>query len=536
MSIPIQSRTQIERRLLEEIVLTQPTSASFEKGSAAYDIFIRPLSGQITDFTIVADYISRQRSLAELEKVIKDANYQQRLREALNYTVADLQAQIKRDLDNLVSNWNITRIPAQKARGYLRLYATSDVVLTFAAGQQVGTIDDVATFNTLNGFSFFTPTYSSEAGLYYVDCSIECTLPGAFGNQIAGRIRRLKSSPNGIISCNNLTSTLFGADEESDIALINRARTSWRSRNNSVLGGLIDTVQTYPGVIDTSVVLFGDALMERDARGAVDIYLIAESKVQTAQVVIDTTGARYVYDVLDDETTFDVYPPPFVASDSVLFKLPSQPVLSIANVNYKTTPNGAYTSINPSNYSLIKDTTGVNSNSIKGNDVLQISGNILPDGSFVKVVYSYNRICRDLQALFDITTSQIPGADILFKLGTEKAVVVEATPIVFASYVPSEVYAVIQSDLSIFFTGGVDSNDIERPGFKLGEVLDKSDLLNVILDVEGVDRVPLETFSIKINNTEIVDQYSPLKSEYLRLGSASFATPPPRIIDPITSD
>lgn len=536
MSIPIKSRDSIESQLLQDIVLTQPKGASFEKGSAAYDIFIRPLSGQLTDLNIIIDYVSRQRSLDELEKVVKDANYQQRLREALNYTLTELKAQIKRDINNLVGNWNIIRTPAKASRGYIRLYSESPSALTFNAGQQVGTIDDSATFVTLNGFSNVVPNYSAEVGLYYVDCPIECTLVGSAGNQTVGRIRRLKSSISGITSCNNLEKTLFGSDEESDIALISRARTSWRSRNNNVLGGLLDTVNNYPGVIDTSVIFYGNELMKRNARGAVDVYLIAENKIQTAEVVANSVSARYVYEVLNDETTFEVYPPPFSSDNLLRFKLPSQPVLEISNVAYKTTVGGSYTNINNANYQLIKDSTGVFAYSVQGNDTLEIVGNIIPDNSFVKITYTYNRLLRDLQALVDVNLSRIPGADILFKLGTELAVEVIATPYVFANYVPAEVYQVMSSDLNIFFEGGTDSNGIERPGFKLGETLDKSDLLGVLLDVEGVDRISLDNFIVRVNQQTISDQYVPLISEYLRLGSTSFNPPPIKVVIPITSD
>lgn len=537
--IPVKTTEQSERDILTSIVTQKPENASFEKNSAAYDIFIRPLSDQVTDLTIIIDYVSRIMSLDELERIVRDAAYQQRLREALNYTVDEMNLQIKNDIDNLVSNWNITRLPATKARGYVYFYVATSSAISFPANQSLGTVDNTVDFVTLNAFVDALPSFDASLGQYFLSCPVEAVTAGSIGNQIPGRIRSVKTSITGVTGCYNPIATLFGEDEETNIKLISRARKSWTSRRDNVFSGVIDIVLSFPGVLDASVVFFEDALMERKARGAVDVYLITSTKIQTAEVVIDSVAARYIYEVINDQTTFEVYPTSFNPSDSLVFKLPSQPVISISSVSYKTSPSGGYSTLSTNNYSLIKDTSGVFKGSVKGNDVIQITGGIIPDNSFIKVDYSYNRILKELQALVVSPIRHLPGVDILFKLGIQKTVNIVITPVIFADYNIEDVKTTIVNDLTKFFSGGIDSNNIERLAFKLGQPLDRTDIINVILDVEGVDRLinisDTRYFSISIDGIEIADQYSLAVNNYLRIGVVTFKTLPIEGVREITN-
>jgi hypothetical protein len=119
-------------------------------------------------------------------------------------------------------------------------------------------------------------------------------------------------------------------------------------------------------------------------------------------------------------------------------------------------------------------------------------------------------------------TIAIIGADLLFKRANELEVDISMSVKLFSGYVDSEVQDIIESDLSILFLGGIDSNGIERLPYKLGQKIDKSDILNVILDVEGVDSVDIETYTTKINSIEFLQSYTPKLNEYLGLGEIEF--------------
>lgn len=535
MALPIPSNDQIRQEIETEIGVGAPTQASFFKNSSADDMFILPLTSQVSDNKIIGDYINRCRSLDEMELVVKDVIYQERLRTALNLTVSELRNLISTDINDLVGNWNVFREDKKFSIGYVRLYSNSNAPLTFQAGQTISTIDLTVDFLTLNGFVNIVPALDSIVGLYYIDCPVQCSIAGEIGNQIPGRLRVLKAPIAGIVSVTNNIPTELGSDVESDIELISRARLSWRSRVNNVVEGLMNNVLTYPGITDVSVVFFGDPLMLRESRGAVDIYVIAENKIQNAEVVIDSVAARYIYEVVNDETTFEVYPTSFFSGNDLVFKMPSQPVLSISAVAYKTSPSGSYTSLASSNYYLISDTLGVFQSSIKGNDVIVIKGGSVPDGSFIKVTYTYNRILKDLTALMETLTNKIPGADLLFKLGEQLNVDITLTPTILASFDVPTVKNVIISDLTAFFFGGTDSNNKTYLPYKLGQPLDKSDLLDIILNVEGVDRVDLDTFAVNIQGTPMSNQFQTLVTQFVRLNSVTYNDPIILSVNPITN-
>ena len=76
--------------------------------------------------------------------------------------------------------------------------------------------------------------------MYYIDSAIQSVNTGSINNVEVGAINII--SYNGIQSAVNLERTKFGTDQETDLELIDRARTAWKSREISVFSGIFTKV------------------------------------------------------------------------------------------------------------------------------------------------------------------------------------------------------------------------------------------------------------------------------------------------------
>ncbi len=211
MAIRLRSSQDIIKNIQTNIRTDSGEGIATYENSSAYDIFIKPSAELVADTDVVADFISRSRSLNELERVIRDASYQDRLRYALNYTFQEVQQFISTTLDNLVSNWNELRKTAQKSKGYLRLYFNDSSDVTLPVGLLFETSKGISFQNT-NSFTSFTPFYDSIEGLYYIDTAIQSSLTGQSNNVEAGSINKIVSSTSGLVKIINLERTLLVLD------------------------------------------------------------------------------------------------------------------------------------------------------------------------------------------------------------------------------------------------------------------------------------------------------------------------------------
>ncbi len=534
MGIKIKSKGELLGEILQDISIDSSTGIALYENSSAYDFVILPLLDQVKDSYILADFISRSRSLTELEDVVRDANYQDALRFALNLTFPDVQALISTTIDNLASTWNESRKQPDFSRGYIALYFTSAGAVTLDAGLTVGTQSGIK-FDTLNSFNGLTPVFDQVQGLYYVESAIKAQIAGSSSNVEAGNINVLYGNAQNLVSVVNKTRTMFGVELENDLQFIQRLQTIWQSKRTNVLPGFINSLINYPGVQDVSVIMPGDPLQVRNDKNAVDVYLIAEEKIQLQDDIFNSVSARYAWERIDDELSYEIYPTPYTAGEAP-FKLSSQPILGVSAVSYASSVNGSFSDID--NYAINQDTTGVFAYSVRGFDHIVIAPAAIPNNVWVKVSYTYDRLYKDLQALYKKYDTAIIGADILFKKATQRSVLVTVEIVLTSEFQPflATVQNTIISDFVIFFNGGVDSNNVTRDLYRLGDKLDKSDLVNLITSVQGVDRINLNTFSVKIDGVEMNQTFTPGLTEYLRSDTVTFlASSTKSNIQPITN-
>jgi hypothetical protein len=521
MAIPVKSKAEVLLSLIKSFNQDSRTGIATHEHSVWYDNFFNPLADQTADLHIIMDFVNKSSSLDELELIVRDPAYQDRLRFALDISFSDVQTLISNTIDYKISNFNEVRKSAIASRGYVRLYFSSGSNVTLGAGIEVQTLSGIK-FTTTNSFSNFTPSFDSTESLYYVDSAIQCTEAGQIGNVDTGSIKKLSFGAPNLVKVLNLQRTKFGRDRESDLEVIDRTRASLLSKRTSLLKGFVDTVSGYDGVQDVSVILQGNDLMKRREKNAVDVYLIAEEKIQTKEDKFNSVSARYAWERMDNELSFDTYPTAYSGADKYAYKLLSQPVINISGISYSTSPSGSYSSIG-SSYSFVPDTTGVWASSVRGHDHVVLDAGAIPNNVWVKINYTYDRLYKDLHTLFQNYENYLVGADILIKKGKEIPVDVTIHDAkIFSGYIESEVKDVIESDLRIFFTGGTDSNSVVRLMSKLGASLDKSDLLEVILSVAGIDRMDTDLFDVKINGVSMGATTSVPLDSYMRLNSVAF--------------
>lgn len=531
--IKVKSQEEIIKEIISDIKTNSTDGIATYVHSPAYDIFVEPLSRQEADSEVLADFISRSRSLDEMEEIVNTPDYINNLAFAIGLSYNDTKTLISTTLNNLVSNWNETRKTAQKSKGIIRLYFNSNSNVTLNAGLTFET-EDGKQFITTNSFNNFVPYYDSLEGLYYVDSAIESVIAGAMYNVIVGTI--IVNNNNGIQKVVNLKETKFGRDLETDIELIQRVRESWKSREVSTLSGLVRKVKSFPGVYDCSVVMPFDSLQVRNEKNAVDIYILGEEQYQPKIDNFNIVSAKYAYDIIDDELNYEVYPIPYDSTGYTYFKLLNQPLITVNSVQYSSTPSGTFSDIPDDSYEIITDTSGVFKKSVRGNDVVKVLNSAITATGWVKVNYVYDSIYENLQNLIMNYENSIIGADILFKKAQEQNVDISVLVSIFeGSLSLSEIQQTIVDDLTIFFGGGTDSNGIIRTQFKLGQKLDKSDIADVILSVQGVDFVDLDSFSVKIDDVEMGTTYKPDITKYLNLNTVTFLVKTVGTIEPITS-
>lgn len=518
MAIKIKTQEEILQEILNEITVDSVDGIATYENSDARDIFINPLKDQLADANLIGDFISRSRAFGELEEVVRDFKYRDALRFALNLTTAQFNVFLSATIDNLVSNYNEVRTPAQKSRGYIRMYFTSSSAITLNSVLTFSTLDNIK-YVTKNTFDAYPPVLDSVTGLYYVDCSIEASQSGQTGNVEAGKIVKIDTSFTNLSKVVNLERTKFGRDIETDLELLTRVKNTLASRNNNTLNGLINKVINYPSVLDASVVMPNDPSQVRFEKNAVDVYILADEKRQVKEDVYNSLASRYAWERFDNELDFQIYPVDST-SGQYYYKLLSQPAISINSVSIASTPDGGYSEI-PAE--LVKDKSSSCAYSVRGHDYIKINNSVIGSNlKFVKVNYTYDRLYKDLQNLYKQYSTQIIGADLLFKKGQELFADVYINMSLLAGYTDTDVQDVIINDLRIFFEGGVDSNNVQRLFFRLGQGFDVSDLLNVCLDIEGVDDVDKDLFTIKINGVTCPRKYLPKLYEFIRLGSVSF--------------
>lgn len=520
MSIPIKSPQDYYNSIINSISVNADNGIATYPHSSAYDIFVKPLGDALYDTNILMHFIYASRSLEELQKIVLDTNYRIKLQFALNITKTNTDLLISGAIDNLASNWNEYRKQPAKSRGFVRMYFNSSTIP--AIGQfTVKTDSDLVYITTTTFTSATVPTYDAVRNSYFIDASIEAVETGSQYNVEAGTINISDTNIANLISISNTNRTYYGRELETDLEFIDRIKNSWRSRRQSTLGGLIDAVIIYPNVEDVAVVMPKTDLSVRPEKNAVDIYIRNSPVNVQVSTIYNINSSVYAYEMTNDELSYEMYPIPYYY-DELRFKLLSCPLDSIVKVEAGTDGEVFGSLISPDDYSLVIDTTSSYAYSVKAHDCVVVQRDALTNFNYIKVTYNYDKQFYNMQNLNNKLNYAIIGADILYKKALPITVNMDVSVLQLYGYNLDDLKAVISSDVNIFFSGGTDSNGVQRLGQKLGSYIDPSDILDVILSVEGVDRVDLSTFEITIDGEVVDTRYTAPFNKYLIFGNITW--------------
>lgn len=522
--IKIKTEQEILDEIISDIKINYSNGIATYTNSPASDIFLETLKGQVYDTYVLSDFISRSRNLTELEAIVRAPSYANQLAYALSISYTDAKAMISNAIDYLIADWNEERKPPQKSSGMIRIYFSDASAITLEAGLIFTTFDGTK-FKTTNSFTNFPVAYDEMEGLYFVDSAIQAVDTGSKGNVLAGTI--VVNTDTRIVKVVNLAETKFGSDLETDLELIARVRNSWLTRDVSSISGLTQLIKKYPGVYDCSIVLPFSTLQKRNEKNAVDIYLIAEPLYKLKYDIFNVISASYAYNIIDNELDYATIPIDYDTVNNTCYKLASQPAQIIEMVQLSPTLNGTYTEISEDLWSFVKDSTGAFAESVRGHDFISVDKSAIPElGGWLKVSYIYDSLYQALQNMIRNFDKTIIGADVLFKKAVEQKVDIVVTSLTILDAFSSleSIKAIINNDLKIFFNGGIDSNGIQRSHYKISQRLDKSDLIDLILNVNLVDYIDVDKTYVYVDGQPIGTTFTPDDRSYLSFNSVIFNT------------
>jgi len=453
-------------------------------GKVVRDISVEGPARQFSKIYYIFDYLSKIQSIGGIKDVLNNIEYQAGITNALGLTQQDFDLRLKQDIERLVGNWGITRKSGTKAVGSIMFKGTQSKNVTISKGSIISTIVvPVVQYQTTQEYVGLLDEYEQSSGLYYKEVAIEAIEVGTLGNKIAKSITVLENNIDGISVVINLNAVTGGMDDETDLELLDRAKDSWTGRNLATKDGYKKLLEQQEGVIDVLVVGPTNLLMKRASEGSIDLYVLHSEA---------TVGVTYS-----------------IAYRNFDMVLPLQPVMSIISVV------GSKTYIENTDFILEKDINEFRG-SYRGQDKIKwVTGKEPVINEMLTIKYSYDSRIVDLQNIIDIDENKIITADVLVKKADKVNITIKLKYTGFPGYSNSDLELSIATDLTSFFTEKV-----------LGEVVDVSDVISEITDVEGVDRIDTKVFEIgrdgllqKLNE---VSQISIADNEYARLNEVIF--------------
>lgn len=397
----------------------------------------------------------------------------------------DLDVILWFDLGRYAESLGRSRRAATYATTTLRIYVASNAPVVLLRGASIKSSSGVL-YETTADLVGVVPALDLEANKYFVETSAQAKQPGRIGNAIQGAIRDIVSGFQIATSVSNSTAAEGGQDAESNDALLSGLEET-SGRDILTKNGLRNFFLAQAGVEDAVVIGPGDSLMERAAGGAVDVYVIGATLLTASSVVR-------------------------VLVDGDVVVLPLQPVRTISSVT-------AGSPLSEGNSFVSTMDTGVYRGSARART--QIAFNTVANGgpavsTDVTIVYTYNDLVRDLQALIDNDPDRnVPSSSILVKEATRNGITVEVKVVPYPGVQQATAETAVQTALL---------NLIDAK--KLGEDLDYSDAYIAAGDaeVDGVKVVDrIDSFRIGLSSSTLgTSNLTVPDNAYVRLDTVTF--------------
>jgi hypothetical protein len=439
------------------------------------------------------------------------------------------------ELNDLVSNYGITRRGAQKAFGQVTFYTptlpSSSVIIPqgTSLGTNIGVTNKEITFSTRTDI-IFDPAlagvyFNPNTGNYEINVDIVADNPGAIGNVGPYTITKVRNG-NFPFNVTNQNSTTGGVDQESNNDLAIRSLNILLGSNVGTKTGYKGTVLSQDNVLDALVVGPGDPLMTRDGGfgGKVDIWSVTSpiSYVQQnpsnnpSTLIADwnyadqfTRGFKYNFPLL-----------PVDANSPLTITATTTPSGNLTNVLLYESRSPAPTNVsyvNPSgaryHYTAIIADDNETAHSVNANDYILWNPNEMeylrtfnPSGTpyidnnlSVSITYSYNQTINTVQAIINSDDKHIITADVLVKEAQKILVDVDMDVVLEKQFKETSTI----EDETIANVEDAIRNTINNT--QLGNTVEESDLIQAAHNVEGVDNVIINSVKITKKRSALFD-------------------------------
>jgi len=441
--------------------------ANWAPHSPLSDLVIAVPAKETWKLWTVAEYVRLIQTFKGFQFLLQNSSFLSDLQTSLGITGPELEALITNDLNNLATDWGFTRKGAQKAYGVVRVYFAEHGNYTIPAGTLFQTSSGVLFESLHSVINWSTQTLDGRPA---IDIAVACTTPGTVGNVGPRRITTVLGTIEGSTGITNPNATLGGADEETNIDFVNRIVEWLSSTSTGSINWLKNLVFSQSYVRQVEVITCREDNREKFARGyGADIWVVVdEDPVLTTEQIQENEANHYCL---------------------------QQPV--IERLTIPILPVGmSFTRHYPVNY--LTNERNVWAMSIFGSDMITRSTT-----GVITVSYYYDRNIEALQTLVSRDDYWFLGGEsvVVIRKAVGRAVDITAEIWLSSGYSQSDIEPVILDNLAVFFAGGTTAEGRTYSALRLGKPVDHSDILEVILETEGVDRVNLDTFKVELEST-----------------------------------
>lgn len=475
-----------KEEILKELIERAKSEADYLNWvpkSVQSDLFLGLFSSISYSLSVLSEYVKRVGTLSGLEDLCKDTVFQEALAEVLNLSEDDLTSLLKKDVDNLLEAYGFPRRLGRKASGIVRFYFSSNDPVTIPRGTRVYTSPPLSkNYYTVVEIKNKVPNPPSGSSPYYwIDVLVEAESPGFSYNVLAKSIRYADISIPSLKYVENPGNFCNGRDEEDNLSYIERVKKLRYFQRAGTVQFLYNAISENFPVFDICIIPLGNVFLQRPY--GLDIYIISEEELET---VTETVNYLPFYFSRQPVVEILEYPP-----GDIVWKKSEFP--------------------SPYYRSVYSDE--------------RLEGTLTSGGS---VIYHSNSLVRRIQRYIDTFDATYgPRKNFVVKEGRKLLanIFVKLEPL--PNYTFSGVCLAVRNNLFQYFSK-----------FKFGQILEVSDILKIILNTEGVDRVDLDSFSVTVVvgltgeelrlMVDVQDVYIPLSIEYFRLGSVEIQ----RIVQP----
>lgn len=446
---------------------------SWVPNSPEVDILVPTLYG-FRDCYVLVDYVKLLTNLNGYIKLSTDKSLRSMLMEVLNIDEVQLDTLLREDLDNFAETyWLGTRKGGVKAKGPVLLTFMNDNPVTIPKGTKFVSVLRKKEYVTIESVNNRVPV--NENGVFVLRVFVECTEVGSDGNIIAGAVLVPEQKINNLIKCEVACNITNGEDIESNIDFVNRIKVGRISKGVGSRSYLRSLILSDPRVYDVYISTKGSNDFYRPL--GVDVWVYAQ---ETPRPVTEVVKVSNNY-VLEQQPLIDENP-----------ILTSGYILNIVDNSYARSVEAVDSVSGPADQAI---------------------------------TYYVDDTIRSLQMKVEDLDNWLLGGRRLVLIKKAKRVKINLSVKLYCSfgYIVDEVRESVRDNLLCFFVGGTTTYGEKFKRKLLGATIDKSDVLRVIVNTEGVDRVDLSSFEVKReDSSESPDSIVLEKNEYACLGSINW--------------